>query len=96
MLQEQFVDTLTSVTSSVTPAMEAQAADLVKELSIWELTMRGGFIMIPLALLSIVSIYIFVERCIAIHRAAADTYTMRPPRDAHSTHLPPRAEARSF
>ena len=73
MIQEQFVDTLnTVVNSSTAVAMQEQAADLVKELSIWELTMRGGFIMIPLALLSIVSIYIFVERCIALHKAAAD------------------------
>lgn len=39
-------------------------------LSLWELTMDGGYLMIPLALLLLVSIYIFIERCIAIGRAS--------------------------
>lgn len=65
MLQEQFVDTMSTASSALTP----QASQIVQELSIWDLTMRGGFIMIPLAILSIISIYIFVERCIAITRA---------------------------
>ena len=70
MIQEQFVDTLGTVTNgAVSTAMQEQAAQMVQELSIWDLTLRGGFIMIPLAILSIISIYIFVERCIAISRA---------------------------
>lgn len=69
MLQQQFVDTLSATADSLTPAMQEQAAQMVQELSVWDLTMRGGFIMIPLAILSIISIYIFVERCIAIGRA---------------------------
>lgn len=40
------------------------------ELSFWSLVTDGGYIMIPLALLLLVSIYIFVERCIALHRAS--------------------------
>lgn len=39
-------------------------------LSLWSLTMDGGYLMIPLALLLIVSIYIFIERCIAVGRAS--------------------------
>lgn len=69
MLQEQFVDTMSTASSALTPAVQEQASQIVQELSIWDLTMRGGFIMIPLAILSIISIYIFVERCIAITRA---------------------------
>lgn len=37
--------------------------------SLWELVTEGGYLMIPLALLLIVSIYIFIERCIVINRA---------------------------
>lgn len=44
-------------------------------LSLWSLVMDGGYIMIPLALLLIVSIYIFVERCIAITRASKEDKT---------------------
>ena len=40
------------------------------ELSIWELCLEGGFIMIPLAILSIIAIYIFIERAITIAQAA--------------------------
>lgn len=69
MFQQQFVDTLSSTADTLTPVVQEQAAQMVKELSVWDLTMRGGFIMIPLAILSIISIYIFVERCIAISRA---------------------------
>ena len=69
MLQEQFVDTMSTASSALTPAVQEQASQIVQELSIWDLTMRGGFIMIPLAILSIISIYILVARCIAITRA---------------------------
>ncbi|HKK09783.1 MAG TPA: MotA/TolQ/ExbB proton channel family protein [Bacteroidales bacterium] len=38
-------------------------------LSIWDLTLKGGWIMVPLALLSVIAIYIFVERFLIITRA---------------------------
>ncbi len=47
----------------------------METLSLWSLVIDGGYIMIPLALLMIVSIYIFVERCIAISRASKDDDT---------------------
>ena len=49
------------------------------QLSLWSLTVDGGYIMIPLALLLLVSIYIFVERCIVLHRASRrdDTFMKR-------------------
>lgn len=44
-------------------------------LSFWSLVMDGGYIMIPLALLLLVSIYIFVQRCIVIHNASREDST---------------------
>lgn len=41
-------------------------------LSFWELAIKGGWIMIPLAILSVIAVYIFVERYLAI-RKASDT-----------------------
>lgn len=41
----------------------------MKELSILELAEKGGWIMLVLAILSIVAIYIFTERFIVIHNA---------------------------
>lgn len=39
-------------------------------LSLWSLIMDGGYIMIPLAILLLVVIYVFTERCIVINRAS--------------------------
>lgn len=44
----------------------------METLSLWSLVIDGGYIMIPLALMLIVSIYIFIERCIAISRASKE------------------------
>lgn len=53
-----------------------QAAEAVaqgkQEISVgfWELTIKGGWIMIPLFFLSIIAIYIFIERFFAIKKAS--------------------------
>ncbi len=41
-----------------------------QSLSIWQMCLEGGWIMIPLALLAIVSIYIFIERVLVLRAAA--------------------------
>ncbi len=41
-------------------------------LSIWSLALKGGLVMIPLVILSIVAIYIFIERYFAISRASSE------------------------
>lgn len=41
-------------------------------LSFWSLVMDGGYIMIPLAALLVVTIYVFTERLLVINRAAKD------------------------
>lgn len=38
-------------------------------MSIWEMTVKGGWVMIPIALVSIVAVYIFVERYMVIKKA---------------------------
>lgn len=38
-------------------------------LSLWDLLVKGGAIMIPIAILSVVAVYVFVERYISIRRA---------------------------
>lgn len=61
-----------------TPAATAAVNQQV-ELSLWDLCLRGGPLMIVLALLSLVCIYIFVGRAIVINRAARedDTFMKR-------------------
>ena len=44
----------------------------MEELSILELASKGGWIMIVLAVLSVIAVYIFVERFLAIRSAGKD------------------------
>jgi len=46
----------------------AEAGQL--KLSYWEMSVKGGWIMIPIVVLSIVAVYIFIERYFAIKRAS--------------------------
>ena len=41
-------------------------------LSLWDMALNGGWIMIPIALLSVIAVYIFVERFIALRKARKD------------------------
>jgi biopolymer transport protein ExbB len=47
-----------------TPVVTPQQA-----ISIWELTLAGGPLMIPLAICSVIAVYIFVERILTINKA---------------------------
>jgi biopolymer transport protein ExbB len=49
---------------------QIQASDTNQVNSLIELLMKGGFIMIPIVLLSILSIYLFIERYIYIKKVA--------------------------
>lgn len=40
------------------------------KLSFWEMALKGGWIMIPIAILSVVAVYIFFERFFAIKKAS--------------------------
>ena len=46
--------------------------ELTKEISIWKLVLEGGWVMIPLAILSVLTIYIFVERFLSINKSLKD------------------------
>lgn len=51
----------------------------MESLSLWSLCLKGGFIMIPMALLALICVYIFIERFIAVTRAGKhdDTFMKR-------------------
>jgi biopolymer transport protein ExbB len=62
-------DSAAAIAAATAPAAAA-AEPVIKELSIWDLITAGGWwFMIPLALLAVVSIYIFFERLFAINHA---------------------------
>lgn len=69
-----FTDSTAAIDPTATPTTEA-----VPELSIWQLCVEGGWIMIPLALLAVISLYIFFERAIVIYKASKldDTFMKR-------------------
>jgi biopolymer transport protein ExbB len=50
--------------------LQPQLRDTNSVTNVAELLMKGGYIMIPIILLSIISIYIFIERLIYIRRSA--------------------------
>ena len=57
------------------PLVEGITEESVAEFDLLSLTMKGGIIMIPLLLLSIVAIYVFIERWVAIRKAAKEDST---------------------
>lgn len=71
---QQAIDSAAQVVTDSAAAMAAATAPVaaepvVSELSVWELTKAGGPLMIVLAVLAIVSLYIFFERLFAINHA---------------------------
>lgn len=79
-IQGQVVDTATAVAQTISTTADTiaqvattpEAAPVVEDLSVWNLTMAGGWLMLPLALLAVVSVYIFFERFFAINAATRD------------------------
>ena len=63
--------------AAVVPDTLSQAAPQVieQELSVWDLCLKGGFIMIPLLALSLVCIYILVERSLVLKAALKEDRT---------------------
>lgn len=59
-----------TVNQAMTTLPKPQPSEI--SLSIWELALKGGPIMIPIALLSIVAIYIFIERYLVIMKASRE------------------------
>lgn len=67
---DSVVETATQTVAVVEQVAKA-SEPVVKSMSVWDLCVQGGFIMIVLAALALVSIFIFVERALVIRRAAA-------------------------
>lgn len=63
-------DTLAQGITDLPASQTAQTG--TESLSFLELALKGGPVMIPIAILSILAIYIFIERFIAINRASSE------------------------
>ena len=71
---ETVTDTVNIISETAATA-PTEAAATTASMSVWELCLKGGFIMIPLAILLVISIYIFIERYIVIRRADREDAT---------------------
>ncbi|MCG9911786.1 MAG: MotA/TolQ/ExbB proton channel family protein [Flavobacteriales bacterium] len=67
-----FQGTLGSDTAVNTAALATETVPVQEPLSILDMALKGGLIMIPLLLLSVIAIYIFVERILAISKAGKE------------------------
>lgn len=63
------------VAQTATQAATQAVAATAESLSLWELCLKGGVIMIPMALLLVISIYVFFERWFVIRKADKDDAT---------------------
>jgi len=61
LLQTNVADTATKITEGVKSE---------SSMSLWDLTMKGGWLMVPIAFMAVVAVYIFFERYFAIKKAA--------------------------
>ncbi len=63
---------LLQITTAATDTMAAGTTALPVEdtFSLWDLTLKGGPIMIPIALCSLIAVYIIIERYFAIRKAS--------------------------
>jgi biopolymer transport protein ExbB len=59
---------LLQISTSETSALTQSAGEI--RMSYWDLAIKGGWVMIPIILLSVLAVYIFVERYFAIKRAS--------------------------
>lgn len=65
---------------SLADSLSQQTGEL--KMSYWELGLKGGWVMVPIVILSVVAVYIFFERFFAINRASEiDTNFMNRIRD---------------
>lgn len=60
------------ITSAATDSLVTAAPATEETLSLWDLALKGGPIMIPIALCSVIAVYIIVERYFAIRKSSKD------------------------
>ena len=61
-------DTMTGNNPVLTPVASGEP-----EMNLWDMACKGGWIMIVLALMSVIAFYIFFERAVAIRKAGKKT-----------------------
>ncbi|RPD38033.1 MotA/TolQ/ExbB proton channel family protein [Chitinophaga barathri] len=62
-------DTLLQAKADTVAAGVSAAAAVPQEIKLWDMIVKGGPLMIPLGILSVIAVYVFVERYLTISRA---------------------------
>ena len=62
-------DTLLQAKADTVAAGINAAAAAPQEIKLWDMIVKGGPLMIPLGILSVIAVYVFVERYLTISRA---------------------------
>lgn len=70
LLSSVLIVTGNTLFASPTQLLQVQSAGGVT--TFWDMTLKGGLVMIPIAILSLFAVYIFIERYILISRATID------------------------
>lgn len=68
----QITQQAASVVDTIAQNTATAAQPTQLKLSIWDLAVKGGPIMIPIAIMSVIAVYIFIERYIVISKAARE------------------------
>jgi len=71
MIKAWIVQINSTAPDSLSWAAQESPVSAPQELSVLDLALKGGLIMIPLLILSIIAVYIFVERLLTIRKAGA-------------------------
>ncbi len=75
MLSNLILNAQTGYTADLVQTLTHQTTvEEFETLSVFDLMLKGGIVMIPLAILSIVAMYIFIERYLAISRASREEF----------------------
>ncbi len=81
------IDATQAVVDTTTSLVEAGTATPVATLSVWDLALKGGWIMVVLLLLSLLAIYVFVKKLLQVKAAhKSDSSFMDRIKDYINTH----------
>ena len=75
MIMNILLSIQTETESIITQVTQAPALETVNTMDIWDLTLKGGWIMIPIALLLFIAVAILIERIFVIKQASKENPT---------------------
>jgi biopolymer transport protein ExbB len=70
-----FLNLFLQITTTAADSTGTTTTSNVPSISLLDLIMKGGWVMVPIAILSLLAVYIMIERYITIKRASKDTTT---------------------